>query len=166
MAETVTRRARNISRMVCGVIIVVVLWGDQTTKDLVERSVPENTLSPILPGFFNLTHVKNTGAAFGLLSDSPAAWKTGLLIAVSALLLVVVTTWLWRSRQLQWETHAGLALILGGALSNLIDRIRYGRVVDFLDFYIQRYHWPSFNLADTAIVIGASFLVLHILFAE
>jgi signal peptidase II len=73
---------------------------------------------------------------------------------------------MWRNQQLRWETGAGLALILGGALSNLFDRIRFGRVVDFIDVYFRSYHWYTFNLADAAIVVGAIFLVIELLFAE
>jgi len=72
----------------------------------------------------------------------------------------------WRSQRLRWETGVGLALILGGALSNLFDRIRLGRVVDFFDAYFRSYHWPTFNLADSAIVVGAGFLVFQLLFSE
>jgi signal peptidase II len=73
---------------------------------------------------------------------------------------------MWRNQRLRWETGVGLALILGGALSNLFDRIRFGRVVDFLDVYYRSYHWPTFNLADSAIVVGAGFLVFQLLFLE
>lgn len=73
---------------------------------------------------------------------------------------------MWRNQQLRWETGAGLALILGGALSNLFDRIRFGRVLDFVDVYFRTYHWYTFNLADSAIVVGAGFLVFQLLFLE
>jgi signal peptidase II len=81
-------------------------------------------------------------------------------------LLAIVIAVMWRNQQLRWETGVGLALILGGALSNLFDRIRFGRVVDFLDVYYRSYHWPTFNLADSAIVVGAGFLVFQLLFLE
>ena len=83
-----------------------------------------------------------------------------MLIVVSGALLLTVVAIVWRSRHLQWETTVGLALILGGALSNLFDRIRFGRVVDFIDVYYRSYHWPTFNLADTFIVIGVALLLL------
>jgi signal peptidase II len=88
------------------------------------------------------------------------------LIGVSVALLVTVVIVVWRSREINWEAGFGLALILGGALSNLADRIRYGQVVDFLDFYYRGYHWPAFNLADSAIVLGAGFLILELLFSK
>ena len=133
---------------------------------LVEKSMPEGRLVPVLPGCFNLTHTKNTGVAFGLFSGSPAPWKTALLIVVSAVLIVAVASFVWRSRQLRWEATVGLALVLGGALSNLADRIRAGQVVDFLDVYWRSYHWYVFNVADSAIVVGAGFLVIQIIHFE
>jgi signal peptidase II len=144
----------------------MVLVGDQVTKAVVEDLIPEHTTVPVLPHFLNLIHAKNRGAAFGLFSDSPAPWKTVLLIVVSSLLLAMVIAVMWRNQKLRWETGVGLALILGGALSNLFDRVRFGRVVDFLDIYCRSYHWPTFNLADSAIVVGAGFVVFQLLFLE
>ena len=166
MSESLAIRVRGISRIITTAIAVIVFLGDQVTKAMVENSIPEHSVIPILPGAFNLTHVKNAGAAFGLFSESPAPWKTALLIGVSSALLLTVVAIAWRSRRLQWEVGVGLALILGGALSNLFDRIRVGKVVDFLDVYFRNYHWPAFNLADSAIVVGAGFLILQVLFSE
>jgi signal peptidase II len=147
-------------------IAVLVLVADQVTKAVVQRTIPEQTTVPVLPHIFNLIHTHNAGAAFGLFSDSPAPWKTVLLIVISSALLAMVIAVLWRSQHLRWETGVGLALILGGALSNLFDRIRLGRVVDFFDVYYRSYHWPTFNLADSAIVVGAGFVVFQLLFLE
>ena len=157
---------RKASRVAPLVIAVMVFVGDQVTKAVVERSIPEHALITVVPGFFNFTNTKNPGIAFGLFSDSPAPWKTALLIAISGALLLTVLGIMWRSRQLERWTALGLALILGGALSNLFDRIRWGRVGDFLDFYFRGYHWPAFNLADSAIVVGAGLLVCQMVFAE
>jgi signal peptidase II len=159
-------RVSRFRRLVWVVIAVAVFVGDQVTKAVVEDLIPEHTTVPLLPHFLNLIYTKNAGAAFGLFSDSPTAWKTVLLIVVSSLLLAMVFAVMWRNPQLRWETGVGLALILGGALSNLFDRIRLGRVVDFLDVYCRSYHWPTFNLADSAIVVGAGFLVFQLLFLE
>jgi signal peptidase II len=166
MPQTPAARVKTLSRLLSILIAVVVFAGDQATKALVERSIPEHAVIPILPHVFNLTHTKNAGAAFGLFSESPAPWKTAALVVVSGALLVAVVGIVWKSRHLHWETGVGLALILGGALSNLFDRIRLGRVVDFLDIYYRSYHWPTFNLADTAIVVGAGFLIFEFLFTE
>jgi signal peptidase II len=139
---------------------------DQVTKAMVERAIPEHSIVPVIPGFLNLTHTKNPGVAFGLFSGSPAPWKTAILVIISAALLAIVVSMAWRSRELAWATGIGLALILGGALSNLADRIRAGRVVDFVDVYFRSFHWWAFNLADSAIVVGAVFLILHLIFSD
>jgi len=166
MPESIAVRVKVVSRAVYAAIALVVFLGDQGTKAMVEHSIPEHSVIPILPHCLNLTHARNAGAAFGLFSDSPAFWKTILLVVVSALLLATVVGIVWRTRHLHWESGVGLSLILGGALSNLMDRIRVGRVVDFVDVYFRDYHWPAFNLADSAIVVGAGFLILHYLFSE
>ncbi len=166
MAETLALRVRRITRVLYVVIGLLVLIGDQSTKAMVVRSIPEHSVVAVIPNFLNLTNVSNTGAAFGLFSDSNAPWKTVVLIIVSAVLLLAVVSFVWKHRQLQWESGVGLALILGGAVSNLVDRIRMGRVVDFLDVYFRTYHWYTFNLADSAIVVGAGFLILQVIFQE
>jgi signal peptidase II len=166
MVSQTPTRVRTLSRILWGAIAAMVFVGDQVTKALVARHIPEYSVIPVVPGFFNLTHTENAGAVFGLFSDSPATWKTLLLIVASAALLIIVAGIVWRTRHLGWEASLGLALILGGALSNLWDRIRVGRVVDFLDFYIRSYHWASFNLADSAIVVGAGFLILQVIFSD
>ena len=147
-------------------LAAAVFVADQATKAVVQRNIPVHATVPILPHFLNFIHTHNAGAAFGLFSDSPAPWKTMLLIVVSSVLLAMVIAVVWRNPQLRWGTGVGLALILGGALSNLFDRIRLGQVVDFLDVYYRSYHWPTFNLADSAIVLGAGFVVFQLLFLE
>lgn len=166
MSQSLAVRVSNISRIIVIAIAVLIFLGDQATKAMVEASIPEHAIIPVLPRFFNLTHIKNPGAAFGLFSDSPAPWKTALLIVISGALLLTVVGVVWKNRRLQWEASVGLALILGGALSNLIDRIRFGRVIDFLDLYFRGYHWPAFNLADSAIVVGAGFLILQVVVSD
>jgi signal peptidase II len=164
--ESFADLVRRISQYLYVVIGALVFAGDQATKSMVVGSIPEHAVVPVIPQFLNLTNVSNAGAAFGLFSDSPSAWKTGLLIFVSAALLLSVLSFVWRVRRLQWEAGVGLALILGGAFSNLFDRVRAGRVIDFLDLYFRSYHWYTFNLADSAIVVGAVFLVLQVAFSE
>ena len=159
-------RAARFPRIVGAVIAILVFAADQVSKTVIQRVIPEHTTIPVLPHFFNLIHTHNAGAAFGLFSDSPAPWKTGLLIIISSALLAMVIAVLWRNPQFRWEMGVGLALILGGAFSNLFDRIRSGQVVDFFDFYYRSYHWPTFNFADSAIVVGAGFVVFQLLFLE
>jgi len=155
---------KNSARAVYLTIALVVVLLDRWTKHLAAQRIPLYTNIQIIPGVFRLTHTENTGAAFSLFADSPAPWKTGLLIAFSVVALLVVAWLLWKNDHAHVATGIGLALIMGGAFGNLWDRLARGRVVDFLLFYVKRYQWPVFNLADSAIVIGAGLLVLEILF--
>ncbi len=161
-AVTIERRSRLLYVAIAGLVVIC----DQWTKALVARAIPRYVVVPVIPHFFNLTDTRNPGAAFGLLSDSPAPWKTALLIAISLLLLLAVLVFLLKSRHLPRPTCVALGLILGGAASNLLDRLTRGQVLDFLDFYIGRYHWYTFNLADSAIVVGAGLLLLGLLATE
>jgi signal peptidase II len=147
-------------------IALIVLLLDRWTKHLVSVHVPLYTHIQIIPGFFRLTHTENTGAAFSLFADSPARWKTGMLIAFSLVALVIVFALLWTNARALTSAGIGLSLILGGALGNLWDRLASGRVVDFLLLYVRQYQWPVFNLADSAIVVGAGLLVIEILFTK
>ncbi|MBZ5629814.1 MAG: signal peptidase II [Acidobacteriia bacterium] len=145
-------------------ILVIVL--DRMSKWLVAGSINLHDSISVLPGFFRLTHVQNSGAAFGLFAESSSEWKVGILILFSILALAVVSALLWKNSHSMTITGVGLALILGGAVGNLWDRLLTGHVVDFFDFYLGSYHWPAFNVADSAIVIGALLLVAEILFAR
>src|SRR5207253_8912422 len=109
--------------------------------------------------FFNLVLVHNKGAAFSFLSDA-AGWQTPLLIGFAVVAIAILGTLIVRSPQRRLLC-TGLALILGGALGNVIDRLRYGQVVDFLDFHAQGWHWPAFNVADSAITLGAALIILE-----
>lgn len=157
---------KTSARTVHFLIALIVVLLDRWTKHLVSTHIAMYERIQIIPGFFRLTHTENTGAAFSLFADSPSHWKTLLLIAFSLLAMVVVSILLWRQTQALTITGIALSLILGGAVGNLWDRLASGRVIDFLLFYIKRYQWPVFNLADSAIVIGASLLVLEIVFSK
>ena len=147
-------------------IAAAVFVADRVTKVLVESRIPERAVVTVIPGFFNLTNSKNSGAVFGIFADSSVWWKTPLLIVVSIALLIGVVTLVGKIQDLKWGTRIGLSLVLGGALSNLFDRMRSGLVEDFLDFYFRSYHWFTFNLADSAIVVGTGFIVLQMLMGE
>ncbi len=155
---------KNRARATYLLIALIVVLLDRWTKHIVAQRISLYSHIQVIPGFFRLTHTENTGAAFSLFADSTAPWKTGLLIAFSAIALLVVSVLLWKNNHAHLVTGIGLALIMGGAVGNLWDRLARGRVVDFLLFYVKRYQWPVFNLADSAIVVGAGLLVLEILF--
>ena len=147
-------------------IAVIVVLLDRWTKHLVAQRIRLYAHIQVIPGFFRLTHTENTGAAFSLFADSTAPWKTDLLIAFSVVALIVVSVLLWKNHHAHIATGVGLSLIMGGALGNLWDRLANGRVVDFLLLYVKQYQWPVFNLADSAIVVGAGLLIVEILFAK
>jgi signal peptidase II len=155
-------RARGVHFFLALLVVIVDRW----TKRLVAARIGVYAHIQIIPGFFRLTHTENTGAAFSLFADSPAHWKTALLIGFSVVAMVIVSVLLWKQARPLAITGVALSLILGGAVGNLWDRVASGRVVDFLLFYVKQYQWPVFNLADSAIVIGASLLVLDIVFAK
>ncbi|HET7212994.1 MAG TPA: signal peptidase II [Terriglobia bacterium] len=160
------RRVLATHRIIYALIVALVFAGDQISKHIVQSSIAHGAVITVIPGFFNLIHTENSGIAFSLFAGSSSWWKLVLLIAVSLALLVTVVVVVMKSRQMNWQTGAGLALIVGGASSNLLDRIRFGEVVDFLDVYYRSYHWPTFNVADSAIVAGAGLLLLEILISK
>jgi signal peptidase II len=147
-------------------IALFVIMLDRLAKLVVEHKIPLHDGIQIIPGFFRLTHLENRGAAFGLFADSPSPWKIGALVLFSVIALVVVSALLWKNSHTISITGIGLALILGGAVGNLWDRLTAGHVTDFLLFYIGRYQWPAFNVADSAIVVGATLLVYEIVFTK
>jgi signal peptidase II len=147
-------------------IAVIVLLLDRLAKRAIASNIALHDSVVVIPGFLRLTHVQNTGAAFGLFAESSAQWKVGALVSFSILALVVVSALLWKNSHSLSTTTIGLSLILGGAMGNLWDRMVSGHVVDFLDFYVGSYHWPAFNVADSAIVVGAILLVAEIVFTK
>jgi signal peptidase II len=116
---------------------------------------------PIFPDFFSLTYIRNPGAAFGLLASSGQAFRLAFFGVTSVFALGLLGMIFFRLRQDDWVGQLSIAAILGGAIGNLLDRVRFGEVVDFLDFSINGYHWPAFNVADAAISVGVFFLILH-----
>ncbi len=147
-------------------IAVAVLALDRYTKWLIAHRLTMHDSITVIPGFFRIIHTENPGAAFGIFADSPSQWKVALLILFSVVALLIVSALLWKTSHTMTSTGVGLALILGGAVGNLWDRVVSHRVVDFLLFYIGHYQWPAFNVADSAIVVGACLLVLEIVFAK
>jgi signal peptidase II len=138
-------------------VLVVIL--DQLTKLWIQDHMVLYTTKPVIPGFFNLVHVLNRGAAFGFLNRSDIQWQTYFFFAATALAVLIIFHLLRLAQDDDRLLTVGLGLILGGAVGNLIDRIKTGEVVDFLDFYWKGYHWPAFNVADIAIFLGSLGLV-------
>ena len=145
-------------------ISLIVLALDLITKKLALENLANSPPVEIIPGFFNLVLVFNSGAAFGIFNDPNSTWQIWLFLAVT-LITVCIIIYLLKSMVNDRLSFLGLALIMGGALGNLVDRVRYQAVVDFLDFYIGNWHWPAFNVADIGICVGAG-LVIAALWAK
>ncbi|HKS82117.1 MAG TPA: signal peptidase II [Candidatus Acidoferrales bacterium] len=139
------------------------LAADQASKYAVERYTSRDFSLTVIPGLLDLIHTSNPGVAFGLFADSQKPWLAPLLILFSASVIMLLGWLLATGRAGGWLGQCGLALILGGAAGNVLDRLVRHSVTDFIDFHLGRYHWYTFNIADSAIVIGASLVVLELL---
>ena len=148
-------------KFVSGWLAVIVIL-DQLTKFIVDRSMPLHHSIPIIDGFFNLTYVRNTGAAFGLFAGSAEVFRRPFLILVSILASVFIISMMKRLAEKETGLITGLSFILGGAIGNLIDRVFYGEVIDFLDVYWRNYHWPAFNIADSFITVGVGIMLFFL----
>lgn len=132
---------------------------DQGTKLAIDSSMKLYQSIPILP-FFKLTYVHNTGAAFSFLSEA-GGWQRWFFAGLALAISCVIAVWLARLKQHETLLAVALSLVLGGAIGNLIDRLAYGYVIDFLDVYYQTWHWPAFNIADSAITLGVILMLLE-----
>ncbi len=153
--------ARYLLLALIGVTVVVV---DQVTKLWIVQSMRLHESIPIVPNLFSLTYIRNPGAAFGLLAGSSNAFRMVFFAVTSLFALALLGTILFRLPEKDWIGQLSIAGILGGAIGNLIDRLRFGEVIDFLDVYVESYHWPAFNVADSAISVGVVCLILHFAF--
>lgn len=136
---------------------------DQATKLLVDGALELYESRSVVDGLISLTYVRNRGAAFGLLSDAGLPYQSLLFTLVSLAALVAISLYAWRLPPAHRLAQGALALVMGGAVGNLIDRARLGHVIDFVDVYWGVHHWPAFNVADSAISIGVALLVLDVL---
>jgi signal peptidase II len=155
--------SKVIGRLPYLVLVAAILALDRWTKLLIQSRLGLDDSISVIDGFFNITYVRNTGVAFGIFSSVSSPVKSIVLSAFAALAAVLVIGYSLRTPLQNRLLHTALSLILGGALGNLYDRIAYGYVVDFLEFYVGRYHWPSFNVADSAITIGVVLLAIEII---
>jgi len=142
-------------------IVIVVL--DQLTKAVIRATLPLHESATVIPGFFDFTHVRNTGAAFGMLNSVDFPGKTLFLSLIAAGALVGIAMYSMALATHQWAARLGLALVSGGAAGNLIDRLFIGSVVDFIDVYWQSWHFWTFNIADSAITVGVTIMILDML---
>jgi signal peptidase II len=153
-------RSKHIKLIgIAGSVVLV----DQIVKTIIKLTVPLYSLITVIPGFFNISHIQNPGGAFGFLSDQDPTLRIIVFIFFSSLATIVILYLYYKTDESLPFLAFGIALIFGGAVGNLIDRIRFGKVVDFLDFYIGALHWPSFNVADSAVSVGIAIFLYHLL---
>jgi signal peptidase II len=161
-AEAVISQKIKLIGIVAGAVLIL----DQATKAWVLANLPLGGSIPVIPGFFDITHVHNPGGAFGFLAGMSAEIRSLLFVAVSLLATGLIFYFYWQTPIRQRLLAVGISLLFGGAVGNLVDRMRFGIVVDFLDFYAGSLHWPAFNVADSAITIGVVIFAYHILFRK
>lgn len=147
---------------IAGAIVIL----DQLSKAVVRFSLPLYQEVPVFPGFFSLTHIENPGGAFGFLAGHPSILQR-LFFLIGTLVAIGLLIYLYKKIPASYSIlTAGLALIMGGALGNLIDRLRFGKVTDFFDFFIGRMHWPAFNIADSAVTVGSIIFIYYLIFRK
>jgi signal peptidase II len=150
----------SFSRIASAAIALGVFAVDRWSKWMIETHLSPDSLQTVIPGFFNLVRSENPGVAFGIFSEGSGPWHTPALVLFSVAAICILAAMLWKIDKLDRVSAIALSLIFGGAVGNVYDRVRAGAVTDFLDFYIRSYHWYVFNLADSAICIGAGLLLL------
>lgn len=156
MPDRVLLTTRGLAVLAVAIIIL-----DQATKAMVRAWLPLHESVSVVSGLLNLTHVRNTGAAFGFLNAVDIPYKAALMTAIALVALVAIGVFAMRSASHEPMTQLGLAFVFGGATGNLIDRVTAGYVVDFIDFYFGDWHFWAFNVADSAITVGAGLLILE-----
>lgn len=147
------------------IVSAIVVVADQLTKSMVSEFIPLGASETVLPGFFNLVHVRNSGAAFGVFADRGNLTSRAILSAISFLALLAIL-WIVITQPMERYALIGFALFFGGAAGNFLDRIIYGEVTDFIDIQFRGFHWPAFNVADAALTLGAIIFCVRILLAN
>ena len=156
----------SIRYLLLGLLSLAIVVLDQVTKVYIMETMRLHESIPVIADFFSITYIRNPGAAFGFLSSSSSSFRFVFFGLTSIFAVGLLGTILVRMPKDDWMGQLSVAAILGGAIGNLLDRLRYGEVIDFLDFYINGYHWPAFNVADSAITLGVVFLILHFAFEK
>ena len=147
-------------------LAAVIFAVDRATKIWIQSSFSEFDVWTVIPGLLDIVHSENPGMAFGMLADHDSPWRALLLIGVSLAILIFLARLLWKSDNAGKRQPVALALVMGGAMGNLYDRILRGSVTDFIDIHVSGYHWPTFNVADSAITVGAILLALDLWFTR
>ena len=147
-------------------LALAIVAADRASKFAVERLTAEGFRRPLVPNFADLVHSVNAGIAFGLFSETASKWISFLLVLSSAAVILLLVWLLLAGRAGQVESQVGIALIAGGAAGNLLDRLLHGGVTDFLELRAGNFRWPAFNLADSAITIGAALIIFELLSGE
>jgi signal peptidase II len=153
--------SKNARYLILAFLTVSTVVLDQISKVQIMQNMRLHESIPVIQEFFSLTYIRNPGAAFGLLASSGQTFRLVFFGLTSVFALGLLGMIFFRLRQDDWVGQLSIAGILGGAIGNLLDRVRFGEVIDFLDFYVNGYHWPAFNVADAAISVGVFFLILH-----
>lgn len=148
---------KNLWIFFLGAAVIIAL--DQITKTMITARFNLHEAQAVIPGFFNLVYVLNPGAAFGFLADASATFRYFFFTGITVLAAGLIVYYLVKSNPRNLLLAGSLTLIFGGAVGNLIDRLRFGAVVDFLDVYLGTAHWPAFNVADSAITVGAVLMI-------
>ena len=161
MADTRFREKKYLRLLIVAGLVVLF---DQISKVIIFETMPLYATISVIPGFFNITHIHNPGGAFGFLAGYSAIWRHLVFLFISSFAIGLIIFYYHKTPKSYVFLSFGLALILGGALGNMIDRVRLGIVIDFLDFYVNNYHWPAFNVADSAITVGIIIFIYHLVF--
>jgi signal peptidase II len=144
----------------------LVMIFDQISKVAIYKTLPLYHSISVIPGFFSITHIQNPGGAFGFMANHSSSLRSLIFLVISAVALGLILYFYKNTPKTHSLLGTGFALIFGGALGNMIDRIRFGKVVDFLDFYVRDLHWPAFNIADSAISVGVAIFLFHLVFKK
>jgi signal peptidase II len=154
-----------VSERASALLVALIFAADQYTKHLISSAWQVGDTMPIIPGFFSLTYLRNRGGAFGIFSELPETWRVAFFV-LFALATVAALAWMLKSTPREDRLQRlALTWVIGGAIGNLSDRIRFGEVVDFLDVYVRDWHWPAFNVADSFISCGVVLLLVGSLMA-
>lgn len=157
--ERPLKKKRVVLITTVGLMVIL----DAVTKACVASTMLLHESFAVIEGFFNITYVRNPGAAFGLLATASPGFRAFFFLSVTAVAIILILYYIKKSRADEMLETFSLSLILSGALGNMIDRVRFGEVIDFIDIYIGSHHWPAFNVADSAISVGAALLILSLL---